>query len=98
MLDGWFRDSFEELIAGEVESMSHFSVSASEVSTGTVTRETLSNFGNASGASVSNKILSKGIYDKYKCNSLLNPCEMEWCIIDLTYPLPGKKEITYLLL
>jgi hypothetical protein len=48
MLAGWFKDSFE----------------SSEVSTGTVTKESLSNFGNASGASVSNRILSKGIYNK----------------------------------
>jgi hypothetical protein len=60
IFSGWFRDSFDPAVACDSESLWRFSVSASELGTGT-TDETSSSFGNASGASVSKRILSKGI-------------------------------------
>lgn len=61
ILDGWFKDSFEVVDARELESFLLSPLSALELSTGTANREISSNFGNASGASVSSRILSKGI-------------------------------------
>jgi hypothetical protein len=61
ILAGWFKDSLDVAAACGSESLGWFSVSMSEVCTGIGDTGKLSNFGNASGASVSKIILSKGI-------------------------------------